>query len=476
MRIGGAERDKQEIGFSDANRLTMEPLNSREGYPMSEAMQAFRAALSQSVPRAITVSCPYVIARGEGSYLYTTDGTRLIDFMTGIAVMNVGHAHPKVTAAIQKAAENGTHFCFQVMGYEPYVRLAERLIAQMPETDASGQSLHWKAAFFNSGAEAVENAMKVARTATKRTTFLAFEHGFHGRTFGAMSLTSKAMPYRAGFGPFVPEVLHLPYPTRYRCGGCATGCDCTRTTIAHIEQLFATQLPASEVAAIFIEPVVGEGGFYIPPDDFLPALRQLCTQQGILLVVDEIQTGIGRTGAFYRFQTLNVAPDMVLTAKALGGGLPLSGLLGRAEVLDAVHSGGIGGTYGGNPIACAAAHAVLDILEEENLCAEARRKGALVMERLEAWKTEFPFIGDVRGVGLMCALEFVKEGTEKEPYKEIVSRLIARCYENGLALLPAGTYGNCLRLLPALTIPDDTLAEGLSVLEAALRAEAAASV
>ena len=430
----------------------------------------FRARLAHLVPNAISVACPYPIARGEGSLLYTTDGRRLIDFAAGIAVMGVGHAHPKVTRAIQQAAENFTHVCFQVMGYDSYLDLAERLTSTLPAGP------HWKCAFFNSGAEAVENAMKIARAYTKRTTFLSFEHAFHGRTYGALSLTGKPGVYKAGFGPFVPEVVQVSFPSGYRCIGCdcvARGAiqspsNCTATTIARIEQVFASRVPANEVAAIFIEPIVGEGGFYIPPEDFLPALRALCDRRGILLIVDEIQTGVCRTGTFWRFAASGVVPDIVLTAKAIAGGMPLSGVLGKAEILDAVHPGGIGGTYGGNPIAIAAAHAVLDIVAEENLCEQARTKGEYVMGRLREWRERFSSIGDVRGAGLMCAMEFVKDRPTKEPYKEIVPKIISRCYENGLALLSAGTYSNCIRLVPALNIPDAILREGMDVLETAI--------
>lgn len=426
----------------------------------------FRARLTRLVPKAISVACPYPIARGEGSLLFTTEGKRLIDFAAGIAVMSVGHAHPKVTKAIQDAAQDFTHVCFQVMGYESYLRLAERLISTLPALPALPNGSHWKAAFFNSGAEAVENAMKIARAYTKRTTFLSFEHAFHGRTYGALSLTGKPGIYKAGFGPFVPEVVQVPFPSGYRGGEY----DGTAATITFIERIFASRVPPSEVAALFIEPIVGEGGFYIPPDDFLPALRKLCDRYGILLVVDEIQTGVCRTGTFWRFAASGIVPDMVLTAKAVAGGMPLSGVLGRAEILDSVHPGGIGGTFGGNPIAIAAANAVLDIVEEENLCGQAREKGKYVLVRMNEWKERFPFIGDVRGAGLMCAMEFVKDRATKEPYKEIVSRIVGRCYESGLAVLPAGTFSNCIRLVPALNIPDGILREGMDILEAQLMA------
>jgi len=429
----------------------------------------FRDRASEMITSAYSIACPYAIARGEGSYLYTTDGKRLIDFGSGIAVLNAGHAHPKIVKAIQDAAALGTHFCFQVTAFESYLRLAERLIARLPGQDEQGTPVRWKCGFFNSGAEGIENAMKIARYATGRTVFMSFEHAFHGRTFGAMSLTSKPMPYRHKFGPFVPEVVQLPYPACYRCTDCASESDCTRITIEKIKQVFATRIPANEVAAIFIEPIVGEGGFYVPPNDFLLALRRLCYEHSILLVVDEVQTGICRTGTFYRFMANGIVPDLIVTAKALGGGMPLSGVLGRADYMDSVHKGGLGTTYGGNPVSIAAAHAMLDVVEEEQLCRQATEKGKRVMQVLQRWQNEFPAIGDVRGVGLMAAIEFVKDRQTKEPYKEIVPKIIDRAYEKGLVVLAAGTYSNCLRLLPALNIPDNVLDEGLSILEACIR-------
>lgn len=428
----------------------------------------FRDRAYEFITNAFSIACPYAIARGEGSYLYTTDGKRLIDFGSGIAVLNVGHAHPEVVKAVQEAVALGTHFCFQITAFESYVRLAERLIAKLPDRDEQDAPVRWKCAFFNSGAEGIENAMKIARYATGRTVFMSFEHAFHGRTFGAMSLTSKPVPYRHKFGPFVPEVVHLPYPACYRCTDCESDSDCTRVTVEKIKHIFATRIPASEVAAIFIEPIVGEGGFYVPPNDFLPALRQLCHEHGILLVVDEVQTGICRTGTFYRFMASGVVPDLIVTAKALGGGLPLSGVLGKAHLMDSVHKGGLGTTYGGNPVSIAAAHAVLDIVEDEQLCRQAAEKGARVMAVLERWKERFPAIGDVRGAGLMLAIEFVKDRQTKEPDKEIVPKIIGRAYEKGLVVLAAGTYSNCLRLLPALNIPDEVLDEGLEILESCI--------
>lgn len=434
----------------------------------------FRERARQIVPHAYAIACPYAIDRGEGSLLFTSEGKRLIDFTTGIAVMNVGHAHPKVVAAIQQAASKGTHYCFAIMGYESYLQLGERLIQQMPAETPQGKPLHWKAAFFNSGAEAVENAIKISRYATGRQTILAFEHAFHGRTYGAMSLTSKPIPYRRKLGPFLPEVLHLPYPTVYRCAclGAQNGCDCAQVTLDRIKQMFTTRIPADEVAAMVIEPIVGEGGFYVPPPSFLPGLRELCDQHGILLVFDEVQTGIARTGNFFRFQATGVTPDIVLTAKALGGGMPISGVIGKADVMDSVHPAGLGSTFGGNPVSVAAAHAVLDVVEEEDLCRQASEKGAHAKRVMQGWQEHLPVIGDVRGEGLMLAVEFVKDRTTKEPHKEIVPQILNTCYENGLAILAAGTFGNCVRLLPALNIPDSLLDEGLAILESAIRKHA----
>jgi 4-aminobutyrate aminotransferase/(S)-3-amino-2-methylpropionate transaminase len=438
-------------------------------------MMGFRERAYEFVSNAYSIACPYPIARGEGSYLYTTDNKRLTDFGSGIAVMNVGHAHPKVVSAIQEAATLGTHFCFQVTGFESYLKLAERLIAKLPAQDEQGDPVRWKCGFFNSGAEGIENAMKIARYATGRQLFMSFEHAFHGRTYGAMSLTAKPMPYRYKFGPFVPEVIQLPYPACYRCTDCTSESDCTHKTIDRIKQVFATRVSPNEVAAIFIEPIVGEGGFYVPPNDFLPALRRICYEHGILLVVDEVQTGICRTGTFYRFMANGVVPDLIVTAKALGGGMPLSGVLGRAHLMDSVHKGGLGTTYGGNPISIAAAHAVLDIVEEEQLCRQAVEKGAHAIQVLRRWQNQIPAIGDVRGAGLMMAIEFVKDRQTKEPYKEIIPRIIERAYEKGLVVLAAGTYSNCLRLLPALNIPDEVLEEGLALLESCIREQLADS-
>jgi 4-aminobutyrate aminotransferase len=410
--------------------------------------------------------------------LFTREGVDLIDFTAGIAVMNVGHAHPDVTRAVQEAASQGTHFCFQVMGYDGYVRLAERLQGLMPkqagadEGDHSHAQLSWKSAFFNSGAEAVDNAIKIARVSTGRQTVLSFEHAFHGRTYAALSLTSKPLPYRLGLGPFLPETVQVPYPTQYRCAGCpgtVMGCDCKEVTLDRIRQIFATRIPPDEVAAVFVEPIVGEGGFYMPATGFMKELRKLCSAHGILLVIDEIQTGVARTGTFFRFESEGIVPDLLLTAKALGGGLPLSAVVGRAEIIDRVHPGGLGGTYGGNPVAVAAAHAVLDIVEREDLCAVARRKGALAMKAMRAWQARYPQrIGDVRGSGLMLAAEFVLDPVSRRPDKDTPNRLVDLCYDRGLVILPAGTYGNCIRLLPPITIPDEQLDAGLAILGEAI--------
>jgi 4-aminobutyrate aminotransferase/(S)-3-amino-2-methylpropionate transaminase len=354
------------------------------------------------------------------------------------------------------------------MGYESYVHLAERLAGLLPPRDETGTPLTWKTALFNSGAEAVDNAIKIARIATGRQTILSFEHAFHGRTFAALSLTSKPQPYRLGMGPFLPETVQLPYPTQYRCAGCpgpALGCDCRSVTLDRIHQILTTRVPASEVAAIFIEPIVGEGGFYLPAPGFLKELRKLCTDNGIVLVIDEIQTGVARTGTLYRFEAEEIVPDLLLTAKALGGGMPLSAVVGRDTIIDSVHAGGIGGTYGGNPVAVAAAHAVLDIVQDEDLCGQARYKGEIVREELLKMQQRHPTrIGDVRGAGLMMAMEFIDDVPSRHPDKTTPNAIVEWCYAHGLAILPAGTYGNCIRLLPPLTIPEDQLRHGLQIL------------
>jgi 4-aminobutyrate aminotransferase/(S)-3-amino-2-methylpropionate transaminase len=340
------------------------------------------------------------------------------------------------------------------------------------EGEVSEAELSWKTALFNSGAEAVDNAIKISRIATGRQAVLSFEHAFHGRTYAALSLTSKPQPYRLGLGPFLPETVQLPYPTQYRCAGCpgvAGGCDCTRTTLDRIHQILATRIPPQEVAAVFIEPIVGEGGFYLPAPGFLRELRALCSRHGIVLVIDEIQTGIARTGTLFRFEAEGIVPDLLLTAKALGGGLPLSAVVGRSELVDKVHPGGLGGTYGGNPVAVAAAHAVLDIVKDEDLCAQARDKGAIARQTMEQWQARHHNrIGDVRGAGLMLAMEFVKDPVSRIPDKDAPNRIVDLCYDRGLAVLPAGTYGNCIRLLPPLTIPESQLREGLSILGAVI--------
>ncbi len=384
------------------------------------------------------------------------DGRRYIDFAAGIAVLNTGHRHPRVMAAVAQQAEAFAHTCFHVAPYESYVRLAERLNALAPGDFAK------KSLFLSAGAEAVENAIKIARYYTKRSAVIAFSGGFHGRTLMTMALTGKVMPYKRGFGPFPAEVYHAEFPQPYR--GITT-----EQALADLERLFHGDVDPKSVAAIVIEPVQGEGGFNVAPFEFLRALRRVCDEHGIVLIADEVQGGIARTGKMFSIEHSGVVPDLITVAKGLGGGFPLSGVTGRASIMDAAHAGGLGGTYGGNPISIAAAHAVLDVIEAEDLCARATRVGQKMQARLQALAKELPCIGDVRGLGAMVAFELVKDPKTKEPDAALTASILAHAEKRGLILLSCGTEANVVRLLSPLTIPDAVLEEGLNILAAALK-------
>jgi len=396
------------------------------------------------------------VAKAENSELWDVDGRRYIDFAAGIAVLNTGHRHPRVMEAVAQQALAFAHTCFHVAPYESYVRLAERLNALAPGDFAK------KSLFLNSGAEAVENAIKIARYATKRSAVIAFSGAFHGRTLMTMALTGKVMPYKRGFGPFPAEVYHAEFPQPYRGIG-------TEQALADLDRLFHGDVDPKSVAAIIIEPVQGEGGFNVAPADFLRALRRLCDEHGIVLIADEVQGGMARTGKMFSIEHSGVVPDLITVAKGLGGGFPLSGVTGRATIMDAAHAGGLGGTYGGNPISIAAAHAVLDVIEAEGLCARAAAVGDKMRTRLQALAKELPCIGDVRGLGAMVAFELVKDLKSKEPDAELTASILTHAEARGLILLSCGTAANVVRLLAPLTIPDAVLAEGLDVLAAAVR-------
>ncbi len=426
-----------------------------KGIPMSKTSD-LKARQAAAVPSGVGSKGIYV-AKAENSELWDVDGKRYIDFAAGIAVVNTGHRHPRVMEAVAKQAELFAHTCFHVASYESYVRLAERLNASAPGDFAK------KTLFLNSGAEAVENAIKIARIYTKRSAVIAFSGGFHGRTLLTMGLTGKVMPYKRGFGPFPAEIYHAEFPHPYH--GITT-----EQSLADLDRLFHGDVDPKSVAAIIIEPVQGEGGFNVAPADFLRALRRLCDEHGIVLIADEVQGGIARTGKMFSIEHAGVVPDLITVAKGLGGGFPLSGVIGRATIMDAAHPGGLGGTYGGNPISIAAAHAVLDVIESEDLFARATRVGQRMRSRLDALALELPCIGDVRGLGAMIAFELVKDAKTKEPDAALTAAIVAQAEKRGLILLSCGVSANVVRLLAPLTIPDAVLEEGLDILAASLNA------
>jgi 4-aminobutyrate aminotransferase / (S)-3-amino-2-methylpropionate transaminase / 5-aminovalerate transaminase len=415
------------------------------------------ARKEEVVAAPVTVQAPTVIASALGAVVTDVDGNRFLDFAGGIGCLVVGHCHPTVVEAVREQAGRFIHTDFAVVPYEIYTTVAARLIAAAPFTGPA------RAAFFNSGAEAIENAIKFARLATGRPAVIAFEGGFHGRTLLALTMTSKANPYKVGLGPLAPAVYHLPYAQEYRGPSSAEA-------LAELERALVTQVSASEVAAIVVEPIQGEGGFVPAPEEFMHGLRRICDQHGIVLIVDEVQTGFGRTGAMFAIEHYGIEPDLIVVAKALASGLPLSGVIGKAAIMDAPHEGAIGGTYAGNPVALAAANAVLDVIEAENLIDRAKALGETIRARMSAWQDRFEQIGDVRGRGAMLAIELVKDRGSKEPAPELATRVIEEALQRGLLLLKAGIYSNCVRVLAPLVISDDELAEALDVWEEALAA------
>jgi 4-aminobutyrate aminotransferase/(S)-3-amino-2-methylpropionate transaminase len=404
----------------------------------------------------LSIYLPVVIAEGRGATLTDVDGNTFIDFTGGVGCLNVGHSHPKLVEAAQEQLTKFAHTDFTILPYEVYVTLAERLIALSPFTGPA------KAAFFNAGTEAVENAIKFARSYTKRPAVIVFEGAFHGRTLLSMTMTSKTHPYKAGLGPFAPEVYRVPFAQDYR------GPD-TRTALAALERSLVTQVAAESVAAIVIEPVQGEGGFVVAPRDFMAGVRRICDEHGIVMVVDEVQTGFGRTGKMFAIEHYGVEPDLMTVAKSIAGGLPLSGVLGKAPIMDAPPDSAIGGTYVGNPVAQAAALAVLDVFEEEGLLERSQLIGERIRERMVSWQERFEQIGDVRGLGAMLAIEFVKDRDTKEPNAALATAVVEGAVERGLLLLKSGIYSNCIRVLCPLVLTDAELDEALDVWEDALQ-------
>lgn len=404
----------------------------------------------QATPRGIGVMCGFYAERAENATLWDVEGREVIDFAAGIAVLNTGHRHPKIIAAIEKQLQSFTHTAYQIVPYESYVRLAERINKRVPIDGPV------KTAFFSTGAEAVENAVKIARAYTKRPGLITFGGAFHGRTFMTMALTGKVAPYKIGFGPFPGSVYHAQYPNALH--GVSTA-----DALQSLERIFKADIAPDQVAAIILEPVQGEGGFNIAPTEFMQALRALCDTHGILLIADEVQTGFARTGKLFAMEHHGVQPDLMTMAKSLAGGMPLSAVAGRSEVMDAPAPGGLGGTYAGNPLAVAAAHAVLDVIDEEQLCARAATLGTTLVEALNQAKADCPFIADIRAQGSMVAVEFNDPHSGK-PSPEFTRQVQDRALQEGLLLLSCGVYGNVIRFLYPLTIPDAQFRQALGII------------
>lgn len=411
---------------------------------------------TESIARGVGMQTQIYVDKAENAEVWDIEGNRYIDFAAGIAVVNTGHRHPKIIAAVQSQLERFTHTCHQVLPYENYIHLAERLNAAVPGDFAK------KTVFVTTGAEAVENAIKVARFATGRSAVIAFGGAFHGRTFMGMTLTGKVEPYKKGFGAMMPDVFHVPFPQDVH--GIST-----EDAMAGITKLFKADLDPARVAAIIFEPVQGEGGFYPAPLELVKAIRKLCDEHGIVMIADEVQTGFARTGTMFAMQGYGVAADITTMAKGLGGGFPIAALTGKASLMDAANPGGLGGTYGGNPIGIAAAHAVLDVIEEEQLCARANELGSRLKQKLEAIRATTPEISDIRGPGFMVAVEFANP-TSKEPDAGFTTRVKNEAQARGLILLTCGVYGNVVRFLAPITIPDAHFAEAMDILEASVAA------
>ncbi len=426
----------------------------REDQLNNAALMARRDA---AVARGVGHSHAIFIDRGENAEVWDVEGRRYLDFAGGIAVLNTGHRHPAVVEAVKAQLERYTHTCFQVLAYEPYVELAERLNAMAPGDFAK------KSLFLTTGAEAVENAVKIARAYTRRSAVIAFSGGYHGRTLMTLGLTGKVAPYKSGFGPFPAEVFHAAFPNALR--GVTVD-----AAIASVEAILRNDVEASRVAAVIVEPVQGEGGFHVAPPEFLKRLRALCDTHGMLLIADEVQTGAGRTGTFFAMEQSGVAADITTLAKSLAGGLPLAAVVGRAEVMDAPGPGGLGGTYAGNPLACAAALAVLKVFDDERLLERARAVGAKLTQGLDAIAAKHRAIGEVRGLGAMIAIELFKDGDPGRPDAELAKAVLAEAARRGLILLACGTWGNVIRLLVPLTASDAQLDEGLAILAASFDA------
>ncbi|CAM4307175.1 4-aminobutyrate aminotransferase [Bacillus manliponensis] len=415
------------------------------------------------IPRGVSNGIQTFVQSANGALVTDVDGNQFIDFAGAIGTINVGHCHPEVKEALHKQVDQYIHTGFNVMMYEPYIELAEKLAALAPG------NFEKQVLFLNSGAEAVENAVKIARKYTKRPGIIAFSKGFHGRTLMTMTMTSKVKPYKFGFGPFAPEVYKAPFPYEYRRPNGLTEEQYDDFMIEEFKNFFISEVAPESIAAVVMEPVQGEGGFIVPSEKFVQAVRELCSEHGILFVADEIQTGFSRTGKYFAIDHYDVVPDLITVSKSLAAGVPISGVIGRKEIMNESAPGELGGTYAGSPLGCAAALAVLNIIEKENLNERAAALGKVVMERFEEMKKKYNCIGDVRGLGAMCAFELVKDTETKEPDKALTADICTEANKRGLLLLSAGTYGNVVRVLMPLVITDEQLEEGLDILEESLK-------
>lgn len=409
-----------------------------------------------NVPRGVTTAYPVFAEKAKNAEIWDVEGKRFIDFGGGIGVQNTGHCHPKVLAAIHKQVDQVLHTAFQIMPYEPYIVLAEKLNAKAPIEGSA------KTILFSSGAEALENAVKIARAATGRPGIISFLGGFHGRTMMALALTGKVVPYKKGFGPFASDVYHIPFPMEYHG---VTEDD----SIKALNNLFKADIDPTRVAAIVIEPVQGEGGFYIASPSFLKKLRNICDEHGILLIADEVQSGFARTGKLFAIEHSGIKPDLITTAKSLAAGMPLSAVIGKTSIMDAVEPGGLGGTYAGNPVACAAGIAVMDLIEEEGILEKSVKLGKLLVAELNEINKSYPHIGEIRGLGAMVAFELVENGDANKPSADLAKKLTAKALEHGLVLLSCGVYGNVIRILVPITAEESVVKEGLSIITKSLK-------
>jgi len=444
--------------YSEARKPVTQKRNLLTAIPGPKSAELLKRR-GEAVSASLGTAFPVFIDHSEGAIIVDVDGNSILDLGAGIAVLNVGHSAKEVRENVKRQIDAFTHTCFMVVPYTGYVKVCEALNRLTPGTHKK------KSALFNSGAEAIENAVKIARKFTKRSAVVVFEHGYHGRTNLTMAMTAKSMPYKDGFGPFAPEVYRMPLAYAYRCDACTKPCE--SSVLSMVLHKIEKEIGASNVACIVIEPILGEGGFIVPCKGFLPGLAKFCKENGIVFIADEVQTGFARTGDMFACEDESVIPDLIVTAKGIAAGMPLAGVTGRAEIMDSIHLSGLGGTYGGNPVACAAALGAIEIIERDNLAQRANKIGKILTDALNAMAKKYPIIGEVRGRGAMQAIELIKPGT-LDPNPEALTAILKYCTSKGVLILSAGTYANVIRLLPPLIIEEDLLRDGLAVLDEAI--------